>query len=79
MLNRVAPRDRLRHRAPLTAEAECSEILHTIAACRRHNSLMAEVLEGHVRFHVVDPDPPSTSPQALAAQEFIDVIKQYVR
>jgi DNA-binding FrmR family transcriptional regulator len=64
----------------LNSEAECSEILHTIAACRGAiNSLMAEVLEGHIRFHVVDPDHRPTSSQALAAQELIDVIKQYVR
>ena len=64
----------------LISEAECSEILHTIAACRGAiNSLMAEVLEGHIRFHVVDPDRRPTSSQAMAAQELIDVIKQYVR
>ena len=64
----------------LNSEAECSEILHTIAACRGAiNSLMVEVLEGHIRFHVVDPDHRPTSSQALAAQELIDVIKQYVR
>jgi DNA-binding FrmR family transcriptional regulator len=64
----------------LTEEAECSEILHSIAACRGAiNGLMTEVLEGHIRFHVVDPDRRPTSAQAIAAQELIDVIKQYVR
>src|SRR5207245_2124395 len=64
----------------LENEANCSEILHTIAACRGAiNALMTEVLEGHIRFHVVDPDYRPTSAQAVAAQELIDVIKQYVR
>jgi FrmR/RcnR family transcriptional regulator, repressor of frmRAB operon len=64
----------------LEAEADCTEILHTIAACRGAiNALMAEVLEGHIRFHVVDPDHRPSSAQAAAAQELIDVIKQYVR
>lgn len=64
----------------LTAEAECTEILHTIAACRGAiNALMTEVLEGHIRFHLIDPDRRPTSAQSMAAQELIDVIKQYVR
>ncbi len=64
----------------LESEADCTEILHTIAACRGAiNGLMTEVLEGHIRFHLVDPDHRPTSAQAIAAQELIDVIKQYVR
>jgi len=64
----------------LETEADCSEVLHTIAACRGAiNALMTEVIEGHIRFHLVDPDLRPTSAQAIAAQELIDVIKQYVR
>lgn len=64
----------------LQNEADCTEILHTIAACRGAiNGLMTEVIEGHIRFHLVDPDKRPTSDQAMAAQELIDVIKQYVR
>jgi DNA-binding FrmR family transcriptional regulator len=40
----------------LLAKMTASGVLQTIAACRGAiNGLMAEVLEGHVRFHVVDP------------------------
>jgi DNA-binding FrmR family transcriptional regulator len=64
----------------LESEADCTEILHTIAACRGAiNGLMTEVIEGHIRFHIVDPDSHPTSERAVAAQELIDVIKQYVR
>lgn len=36
----------------LEGGAECSDILHTIAACRGAiDGLMAEVIEGHIRFH----------------------------
>ena len=48
--------------------ADCSEILHTIAACRSAiDGLMAEVIEGHIRFHVVDPDhhPMADAPKRL--------------
>jgi DNA-binding FrmR family transcriptional regulator len=64
----------------LTEGAECSHILHTVAACRGAvDSLMAEIIEGHIRFHVVDPDHYPTSERAKAAQELIDVIKMYMR
>lgn len=61
-------------------EADCSDILHTISACRGAiNSLMAEVLDGHIRFHVIDPDQDPRTEKARAAQELIDVIRAYLR
>ena len=40
----------------LTEEKECSEILQLMSAARgAMNSLMAELLEGHIRSHVIDP------------------------
>ena len=64
----------------LEREEECSTILLTIAACRGAiNSLMAEIIEGHIRFHVVDPDRQPTSEKGKAAQELIDVVKAYLK
>jgi DNA-binding FrmR family transcriptional regulator len=64
----------------LDQEQDCSELLQTIAACRGAiNGLMAEVIEGHIRFHVVDPDEKPTSKQAKAAQELMDVVKTYLK
>jgi DNA-binding FrmR family transcriptional regulator len=64
----------------LGEEQDCSAILHVIAACRGAiNGLMAEVLEGHVRFHVLNPDQRPTSTQARAAQELIDVVNTYLK
>ena len=61
-------------------EQDCSAILQVISACRGAiNGLMAEVLEGHVRFHVLNPDVRPTSTQARAAQELIDVVKTYLK
>jgi DNA-binding FrmR family transcriptional regulator len=61
-------------------EEDCSKILQAIAACRGAiNGLMAEVIEGHIRFHVVNPDQSPTSEQARAAQELIDVVKTYLK
>jgi DNA-binding FrmR family transcriptional regulator len=64
----------------LDQEWDCSSILQTIAACRGAiNGLMAEIIEGHMRYHVLDPDRQPTSEQAKAAQELIDVVKTYLK
>jgi len=64
----------------LDEEQECSKILQTIAACRGAiNGLMAEVMEGHVRHHVIDPKRKPTSEQAEAAEELIDLVNRYLK
>jgi len=64
----------------LEQEADCSRTLHLMVACRGAlNSLIAEVLEGHIRFHVVNPDEKPTSARAKATQEVIDVLKTYLK
>jgi FrmR/RcnR family transcriptional regulator, repressor of frmRAB operon len=64
----------------LEQEQDCSEILHIIAACRGAiDGLMAEVIEGHIKLHLVDPDRRPTSAEAKAAQDLIDVLKTYLK
>ncbi len=64
----------------LEEEREAAGILHTLAACRGAlNGLMAEVMEGHIREHVVARDHPLRKPQAEAVEELIDVLKTYLR
>lgn len=64
----------------LIDERGCSAIQQMIAACHgAMKGLMIEVLEGHVRSHVLDPDLKPTSAQAKAAQELIDILRSYVR
>jgi DNA-binding FrmR family transcriptional regulator len=64
----------------LQEEQECADLLLTIAACRGAiNGLMAEVIEGHIRYHVINPDTKPTSPQAIATQQLMDVLKTYLK
>jgi FrmR/RcnR family transcriptional regulator, repressor of frmRAB operon len=64
----------------LQGDEDCSRALQTIAACRGAiNGLMAEVLEGHVRFHVVDPGRKPTAEQAEATEELIDLVNRYLK
>ncbi len=59
---------------------DCSTVLVTLAACRGAiNSLMSEVLESHVRFHVLDPQAKPNAGQTAAAEELIDVIRTYLK
>ena len=45
----------------LDHESECSEILHNIAAFRgAMDALMAEVIDGHIRFHILAAGGPVT-------------------
>jgi DNA-binding FrmR family transcriptional regulator len=64
----------------LEGEDECSPILQTIAACRGAlNGLMAEILEGHIREHVLDPGRKATGAQREATAELIDVVRTYLK
>ncbi len=63
----------------LQEEGDCSRILQTIAACKGAlDGLMAEVIEGHIRFHVVNPDVNPNSERSRSARTLIQVIKSYL-
>jgi DNA-binding FrmR family transcriptional regulator len=64
----------------LDEERECGELLLALASCRGAiNSLMAEVMEGHVRHHLLPADTKPGSEPAEAAEELIEVIKRYLK
>ena len=64
----------------LEDEKDCSEVLQTLAACRGAlNGLLAEIVEGHIRHHVVDPDKRPDTKESQAAQELIDVVRTYFK
>ncbi|HLZ11623.1 MAG TPA: metal/formaldehyde-sensitive transcriptional repressor [Candidatus Acidoferrum sp.] len=64
----------------LTEEHDCSKMLQLVAACRGAlNGLMAELVEGHIRHHVLDTKKGFDSPQAEAAEELIEVVRTYLK
>ena len=64
----------------LDQEAECSDVLHNISACRGAlDALMAEVIEGHIRFHILDPKTAPTDEQTLAADDLIHALRAYLK
>jgi DNA-binding FrmR family transcriptional regulator len=64
----------------LEDEAGCEKVLHLMAGVRGAvTGLMGEVVEDHIKHHLVDPE---THPDALnqdAAQALIDVVHSYLK
>jgi len=55
-------------------------VLHNISACRgAMDALMAEVIEGHIRFHVLDPETTPTDEQTRAADDLIHALRAYLK
>lgn len=64
----------------LEEEAGCEKVMHLIAAVRGATSgLMAEVLEDHVRTHLVDAERHPGALNSEAANQLIDVVRTYLR
>lgn len=64
----------------LEEEKDCSLILQDIAACRGAiNGLMSEVLEGHIKLHVLDPDIALNSERMKATEVLIELIRTYLK
>ena len=60
-------------------DEECARVLQQATACRGAlESFIGEVVEDHIREHMVDPDAPRTDPQVQAAEELISIIHSYV-
>ena len=64
----------------LEDEAECSAVLHNIATCRgAMDALMAEVIEGHIRYHILDPSRRITDDQQQATEDLVDALRAYLK
>ena len=64
----------------LDEERDCSDVLQLMSAARgAMNSLMAELLEGHIRSHVLEGKQKPTSQQVAAADEVIAMVKSYLK
>jgi DNA-binding FrmR family transcriptional regulator len=58
---------------------ECADILMQLAAIRGGvNSLMAEILEDHVRLHITHPNRGVESPEELT-EDLISLVRAYLK
>lgn len=64
----------------LEGEAGCDRIMHMIAGIRGSVSgLMSEVIEDHIRTHLVDPKKNPDALNADAAEQLIGVVHSYLK
>ena len=62
----------------LEEEKGCASVLHLIVAARgAMNSLMTEVIEDHIRLHVVDA--AKEAERARGAEELIEAVQAYLK
>ena len=62
----------------LEGDSDREEILQLVASCRGAlNGLMAELIEGHLKFHVLNPGQKTLPSQLEAADELMAVVKRY--
>ena len=64
----------------LDTEAGCEQVMHLIAGVRGAMAgLMAEVVEDHVRTHLVDAAKHPSELNTEAAEQLLDVVRTYLK
>ena len=64
----------------LDSEAGCDQVMHLIAGVRGAVAgLMAEVIEDHVRSHLVDADKHPKALNTDAAEQLLEVVRTYLK
>jgi DNA-binding FrmR family transcriptional regulator len=62
------------------ADDECANVLQQATACRGAlDGFIAEVIEDHIREHMVDANAGRENPRVQAAEELIEIIHQYLK
>lgn len=60
-------------------DRECTRVLQQATACRGAlDGFIAEVIEDHIRAHLVDPAAPADSAQRAAAEDLVEIVHAYL-
>ncbi len=60
-------------------DAECARVLQQATACRGAlNGFIGEVIEDHIREHMIDPTASREDLRTLAAEDLIDIVHAYL-
>ena len=63
----------------VSADGECSKVLQQATACRgAMDGFIAEVIEDHIREHMVDPGAGKGDPRVQAAEELVAIVHSYL-
>jgi len=67
-------------RVAIEEEEECANVLQQIAACRGAiNSLLVEIIDGEIRFHVLSKKSKADSREAKAAENLVEILHRYIK
>jgi len=62
------------------ADEECTGVLRQATSARGAlDGFIAEVIEDHVREHMLDPRAPRTDPRVAAAEDLVEIVHQYLK
>jgi DNA-binding FrmR family transcriptional regulator len=62
------------------ADHECSGVLQQATSCRGAlDGFIAEVIEDHIREHMVDPRASRDDPRVMAAEELVEIVHAYLK
>ncbi len=62
------------------ADQECAGVLQQSTSCRGAlDGFIAEVIEDHVRVHLVEPSAHRDDPRAIAAEQLIEIVHAYLK
>jgi DNA-binding FrmR family transcriptional regulator len=63
----------------LQGEAGCAAVLQQAAACRGAlDGLIAEIVEDHIRDHVIGPQAAGDDPRTRAAEELVEIVHSFL-
>jgi DNA-binding FrmR family transcriptional regulator len=58
---------------------ECARVLQQATSCRgAMDGFIAEVIEDHIREHMLDPAAPPDDPRVQAAEELVAIVHAYL-
>ncbi len=61
------------------ADKECARVLQLATSCRGAlDGFIAEVIEDHIREHMIDPAAPKDDLRVQAAEELVEIVHAYL-
>jgi len=67
-------------RTALEQDKECATVLQQIAACRGAiNSLLVQIVDGEIRYHVLSRNAKVDSSEARAAESLTEILNRYIK
>jgi DNA-binding FrmR family transcriptional regulator len=66
-------------RKAVDGDVKCAKIIQQATACRGAlDGFIAELIEVHIREHMIDPDISMSDPKIRAAEDLVSIIKSYL-